>query len=72
MLGAWIQVCDHHLDSLDLLVLGRDRTHLVCDLISFHRHVFPVNAVKETDVALKIRHESISKVLLAHITENAF
>lgn len=47
MLGAWIQMGDHHIDRLDLLVLGRDGAHLVRDLISFHRHVLSLNAIEE-------------------------
>lgn len=43
VLGAWIQVCDDHFHCLDLLVLRRDRTHLVGDLIPFHRHILPLN-----------------------------
>lgn len=48
VLSAWIQVGDHHIHSLELLVLGGDRTHLVCDLIPFHRHVLALDAVGET------------------------
>lgn len=48
MLGARIQVGDHHIDRLDLLVLGRDGAHLVRDLISFHRHVLSLN-VRDVD-----------------------
>lgn len=49
MLCAWIQVGDHHVDSLNLLVLGRDGAHFVCNLVSFHRHVLSLNAVQETE-----------------------
>lgn len=44
VLGAWIQVGDHHVDSLELLVLGGDGTHLVSDLIPLHRHVLALDA----------------------------
>ena len=46
VLGSWVQVGDHHLHCLDLLVLGRDGAHLVRDFISFHGHVFPINTVR--------------------------
>lgn len=48
MLGARVQVGDDHLDCLDLLVLGRDGTHLVRDLISFHRHILSLD-VRDVD-----------------------
>lgn len=48
MLGAWIQVGDHHVDRLDLLVLGGDGAHLVRDLVPLHRHVLSLNAAQET------------------------
>lgn len=48
VLGAWIQVGDHHIHSLELLVLGGDGTYLVCDLVPFHRHVLALDAVGET------------------------
>lgn len=41
MLGAGRQVRNHHLHGLGLLVLGRDGTHLVGDLIAFHRDILP-------------------------------
>lgn len=41
MLGPWCQVCDDHLYSLQLLVLGRDRAHLIGDFVAFHRHILP-------------------------------
>lgn len=41
VLGARRQVGDDHLHGLQLLVLGRDGTHLVGDLVAFHRHVLP-------------------------------
>lgn len=43
VLGAWVQVCDDHLHCLDLLVLRRDGTHLVGDLVPFHRHILALN-----------------------------
>lgn len=48
MLCAWIQVGDHHVDSLNLLVLGRDGAHFVRNLVSFHRHVLSLN-VRDVD-----------------------
>lgn len=44
VLGARRQVGDDHLHGLQLLVLGRDGTHLVGDLVAFHRHVLPFHA----------------------------
>lgn len=43
MLRAWIQVGDHHLDSLDLLVLWGDGANLVRDLVPLHRHILPLD-----------------------------
>lgn len=47
VLGAWIQVGDDHVHSLDLLVFGGDGAHLVRDLVPFHRHVLSLDAVRE-------------------------
>lgn len=55
VLGAWVEVGDDHLYSLDLLVLGRDGAHLVRDFVSFHRHVLAIDA--ETAGMLKVRME---------------
>lgn len=41
MLGPWCQVGDDHLHSLQFLVLGRDRAHLIGDLVAFHRDILP-------------------------------
>lgn len=41
MLGSWCQVGDDHLYSLQFLVLGRDRAHLIGDLVAFHRNILP-------------------------------
>ena len=38
------QLGEHHLHSLELLVLGRDRAHFVGHLVAFHRHVLPLDA----------------------------
>lgn len=46
MLGAGVQVGDHHLHRLDLLVLRRDGAHLVRDLVPLHGHIFPIDAVR--------------------------
>lgn len=48
VLGAWVQVGDHHVDSLDLLVLGRDGANLVRDLVPLHRHILPLD-VRDVD-----------------------
>lgn len=39
---------DHHVYSLDLLVLGWDGAHLVRDLVPFHRHVLSLD-VRDVD-----------------------
>lgn len=41
VLGPWCQVGDDHLHSLQLLILGRDRAHLIGDLVAFHRNILP-------------------------------
>lgn len=41
MLGPWCQVGDDHLHSLQFLILGRDRAHLIGDLVAFHRNILP-------------------------------
>lgn len=41
VLGARRQVGDDHLHGLQLLVLGRDGTHLVGNLIAFHGDILP-------------------------------
>lgn len=41
--SVWGQLGEHHLHSLELLVLGRDRAHLVGHLVAFHRHVLPLD-----------------------------
>lgn len=41
MLGPWCQVGDDHLYSLQFLILGRDRAHLIGDLVAFHRYILP-------------------------------
>lgn len=41
VLGAWGQMGDDHLHSLQLLVLGGDGAHLIGDLIAFHGDVLP-------------------------------
>lgn len=41
--GVGSQLGEHHLHSLELLILGWDGTHLVGHLISFHGNVFPLN-----------------------------
>lgn len=38
------QLGEHHLDGLELLVLGWDGAHLVGDLIALHRHVLALDA----------------------------
>ena len=42
--SVWGQLGEHHLHGLELLVLGRDRAHLVGHLVAFHRHVLPLDA----------------------------
>lgn len=42
--GVGSQLGEHHLHSLKLLVLGGDGTNLVGHLVSFHRHVLPLDA----------------------------
>lgn len=41
VLGAWCQVSDDHLYSLQFLILGRDRAHLIGDLVAFHWNILP-------------------------------
>lgn len=41
MLGAWCQVGDNDLHSLQLLILGRDGAHLIGDLVAFHWDILP-------------------------------
>lgn len=41
MLGPWCQVGDDHLYSLQLLVLGWDRAHLIGDFVAFHQNILP-------------------------------
>lgn len=43
VLGARCQVSDDHLYGLQLLVLGRDGTHLIGDLVAFHGDVLPLH-----------------------------
>lgn len=47
MLGPWCQVGDDHLYSLQFLVLGRDRAHLIGDLVAFHRNILPFHTAGE-------------------------
>lgn len=49
MLGARCQVGDDHLYSLQFLVLGRNRAHLIGDLVAFHWNILPfhIRDVKE-------------------------
>lgn len=63
--GAWVQVGDHHLHRLDLLVLGRDGTHLVCDLVSFHRHILAVDTARGnmTHSLQKLRGRELANTL---------
>lgn len=42
--SVWSQLGEHHLHGLELLVLGRDRAHLVGHLVAFHWHVLPLDA----------------------------
>lgn len=48
MLGPRVQVGDHHVHGLELLVLGGDGTHLVGDLVPFHGHVLALDAAGDT------------------------
>lgn len=48
MLGPWVQVGDHHVHGLELLVLGGDGTHLVGDLVPFHGHILALDAAGDT------------------------
>lgn len=41
VLGAWSQMGDDHLHSLQLLVLGGNGAHLIGDLVAFHGDVLP-------------------------------
>lgn len=41
--SVWSQLGEHHLHGLELLVLGRDRAHLVGHLVAFHWHVLPLD-----------------------------
>lgn len=41
--SVWGQLGEHHLHSLELLVLGRDGTHLIGHLVALHRHVLPLD-----------------------------
>ena len=41
MLRPWCQVGDDHLYSLQFLILGRDRAHLIGDLVAFHGNILP-------------------------------
>lgn len=42
--SMWGQLGEHHLHSLELLVLGWDGAHLVGHLVAFHGHVLPLDA----------------------------
>lgn len=44
------QVGEHHLHSLELLVLGWNGANFVCDLVSFHGDVLPLDAGREEDM----------------------
>lgn len=67
--GSWCGVRDDHLHGLDLQVLGRDRTELVCDLVSLHRNVLSFNigdvyedvlsTVSRSDVAVTLRPREV-------------
>lgn len=41
VLCAWCQVGDDHLYSLQFLILGWDRAHLIGDLVAFHWNILP-------------------------------
>jgi len=41
---------DGHLNGLDLCMFGWNRADLVGDLISFHRHIFTLDAVGRMEV----------------------
>lgn len=43
VLGAWRQVGDDHLHSLQFLILGWDGAHLIGDLVAFHGDIFPLH-----------------------------
>lgn len=47
MLGPWCQVSNDHLYSLQFLILGRDRAHLIGDLVAFHRNILPFHTAGE-------------------------
>lgn len=55
MLGAWCQVGDDHLYSLQLLILGRDRAHLIGDLVAFHWNIFPFHTAGEKERSSELR-----------------
>lgn len=55
MLGAWCQVGDDHLDSLQFLILGRDRAHLIGDLVAFHWNIFPFHTAGEKERSSELR-----------------
>lgn len=42
--SVWGQLCEHHLHSLELLILGRDGAHLVGHFVAFHWHVLSLDA----------------------------
>lgn len=61
---AGVQMCDLHLHRLHLQILGWDPAHLVCDLISLHRNILPLNAERKKvrSRAVKIRIYSAANV----------
>lgn len=55
MLGAWCQVGNDHLYSLQFLILGRDRAHLIGDLVAFHWNIFPFHTAGEKERSSELR-----------------
>lgn len=55
MLGAWCQVSDDHLYSLQFLILGRDRAHLIGDLVAFHWNILPFHTAGEKERSSGLR-----------------
>lgn len=60
VLGPWCQVGDDHLHSLQLLILGRDRAHLIGDLVAFHRNILPFYTAGEKGAV--VRAEEMAQV----------